>query len=264
MSPTTLLLLASLLLASPWLLGPWSGRSRPEMHGFVLVLWWLNRLYCALWHDLELEESDAVPAEGPALLVSNHTCGIDHMLLQSMTRRALGFMIAQELYDGRISSWFCDLVGCIPVRRDGRDLSATRAAVRAIRQGRVVPIFPEGRIFPTSGRVIAPGKPGAAFLALKARAPVIPAYICGTPETNEIGPSVRTPSHARVAFGPPIDLSDLSDEGEIDRETLEEATRRIMSAIVALRDRGPFGGTSPAGPAAARPLVEAAPEPVAT
>jgi 1-acyl-sn-glycerol-3-phosphate acyltransferase len=65
---------------------------------------------------------------------------------------------------------------------------------------------------------------------------VIPAYIRGTPATNEIVPSLTTPSYARLRFGPPVDLSDLMDEGR-DKENLERASERLMNAIKALRDQ---------------------------
>ena len=121
----------------------------------------------------------------------------------------LGFMIAKEYYDWPLIHPACKLVGCIPVNRDGRDLQATRAALRVLKGGRVLPIFPEGRITPTSGRELGEFLPGAAFIAVRAGVPVIPAYIRGTPETNQIGPSLSTPSRAYVTFGNPIDLSDV-------------------------------------------------------
>ncbi len=254
MSPLSLLAITILFLTLPWLLGPGEGRGRGEIRGPMLVLWWINRLYCSIWHHLESSETTAVPASGAALLVSNHTCGIDHMLLQAMTRRALGFLIAQEFYDWWFARPFCRIIGCIPVKRDGRDLSATRAAIRALKEGRVVPIFPEGRITPTSGRVIGEAKPGVAFIALRTGFPVIPAYIRGTPETNDIFRSIRTPSEARVVFGPPVDLSDL-DLRDDDREALDVATRRIMRAIRSLRDHslGIEPGDEPEPSAAAEP-----------
>ena len=160
-------------------------------------------------------------------------------MLQAATRRPLGFMIAQEYYDWPVVHPFARAVGCIPVRRDGRDLSAIRAAVRALADGQVVPIFPEGRINPKSGREFLDPRPGAGWIALRSRAPVVPAYIVGTPPTNEIGYSLATPSHARVVFGEPIgldDLRELSASGSRESGAVEQATERIMNAIRSLRD----------------------------
>jgi 1-acyl-sn-glycerol-3-phosphate acyltransferase len=231
---SAILLLSVLLLFLPHLLLP--RRARPEIHGLLRVLWWLNRLYCGLVHRVEIETVAPLPEHGPAMLISNHTCGIDHMLLQAGAQRVLGFMVAREYYEFWAFRPFCLVIDCIPVNRDGRDLAATRAALRALEKGRVVPIFPEGRILPRSGREMGEGKPGVAFIALRAKVPVIPAYIRGTPETNDILKSLITPSNAKVVFGPPIDLSPYTNaEDRHEKANLDEVTERLMSAIRALR-----------------------------
>jgi 1-acyl-sn-glycerol-3-phosphate acyltransferase len=222
------------VLFAPWALMP--RRRDDELSAGVRLLWCLNALYCRVWHGLEVGSDPPLPGEGPAILISNHTCCVDHVILQASTRRLLGFMIAKELYDFGLYHPFVSLGGCIPVKRDGRDLAATRSALRALESGRVLPIFPEGRILPTSGRELGPGKPGVAFLAAHARVPVIPAYICGTPETNRVVRSFLTPSRARVDFGPPIDLSDLWETGRNGRDHLDLVTERLMGAIRRLRD----------------------------
>ena len=101
-----------------------------------------------------------MPVVGPAILIANHTCNIDHFLLQAGIHRKLGFMIARDYYDIWAFRPFCRMIGCIPVNRDGKDTTATRAALRALKEGRVLPLFPEGRILPTSGEEIGEGKAG--------------------------------------------------------------------------------------------------------
>jgi len=254
MLPLVPVLLSFVILVLPWLLRPRRHGARPEIHGILRPLWWANALYCTCLHRLELVTGRApLPEHGPAILIANHTCGIDHMILQAGCRRVLGFMIAQEFYDIWLCGLFCRLLGCIPVKRDGRDVAATRAALRALKQGRVVPIFPEGRILPKSGLEIGPGKPGAAFIALRARVPVIPAYICGTPLTNDVFKSLHAPSNARIAFGAPIDLSVFPAGEHIDRETIATVTMRLMNAICDLRARvlpeeEPLSTVSESGP----------------
>lgn len=235
MNILTLLVFVLFILLSPWALMP-RARRRPEIHGALNVLWGLNALYCALWHRLEAERTAPLPESGAAILVSNHTSGIDPMILQASCRRVLGFLIAKEFYEYWLFHPICRLIGCIPVRRDGHDLAATRAALRALEEGRVVPVFPEGRIIPTSGRELGEGKPGVAFLVLHARVPVIPAYIWGTPATNVVWRGILTPSLAHVIYGSPIDFSDLSPDRSTDREALADVTDRLMGAIRALRE----------------------------
>lgn len=237
-------LAASLLLLVPWALKP--GPVRHEIHGYVRLYWWMNFLYCVLWHRLDVDRADPLPAEGPVLLISNHTCCVDHMLLQALTRRLVGYMIARELYEFWLFKGPCATAGCIPVNRDGRDLSATRNAVRSLESGKVLAVFPEGRILPTSGRELGEAKPGVAFIAARAGVPVVPAYIWGTPATNQIVASYFTPSRAHVVFGPPVDLSGLDVTGPNGRDDLDEVTARLMGAIRALRDEVQ-GGRGPGG-----------------
>jgi len=242
MSAWALVLLTVSLLLLPRILQPGAGPgqrsgSKPEIHGFLRVLWALDALYCVFWHQLKTTERAPLPDIGPAILICNHTCGIDHMLLQATSRRLLGFMVAREYYEGVWIHWICRYIGCIPVNRDGRDFSATRTAMRALKEGRVLPIFPEGHIVPASGRRIDEIKPGTAYLAIHAQVPVVPAYIWGTPETDEIIAALLTPSRARVIFGEPIDLSDIGRERAGDKSVQAEVSQRFKKALLDLQAR---------------------------
>ncbi|MGC8641720.1 MAG: lysophospholipid acyltransferase family protein [Isosphaeraceae bacterium] len=242
MSVWVLSFLAILLLCLPTVILPGKPpeprpEAAPEIDASLRAIHWVMIAYCALWHRLKNNGWAPLPESGGAILIANHTCGIDHVLLQASSRRVLGFIIAREYYEWNLIHWFCWRVGCIPVNRDGRDLQAIRAALRALQQGRVVPIFPEGRITPASGRELGEMLPGAAYLALRAGVPVYPAYIRGTPETNQIGPSLKTPSHSSVTFGPPIDLSDLGAKDAGDKEAQAEVSRRFRAALLDLQGR---------------------------
>jgi 1-acyl-sn-glycerol-3-phosphate acyltransferase len=212
-------------------------RIQPEIHGFLRVLAVLNAFYCLLWHQLSIDGSAPLPEWGPAILISNHTCGIDHMLLQAKSRRLLGFMVAREYYEWKSINWICRYIGCIAVKRDGRDFGAIRTAMRALQEGRVLPIFPEGQIVPASGRRLGEMKPGTAYLAVHAGVPVIPAYVYGTPETDEIVESLLTPSRARVIFGEPIDLSDIARDRAGDKGVQAEVSKRFQQAFLTLQAR---------------------------
>jgi 1-acyl-sn-glycerol-3-phosphate acyltransferase len=242
MSGWFLLLATACILILPrlWLPSPGERKRQgpePEIRGMLRVAAGINTLYCVIWHQFTSDELAPLPATGPAILISNHTCGIDHLLLQAASRRVLGFMVAREYYEWRSINWLARIIGCIPVNRDGRDFAATRAAIRALKDGRVLPIFPEGTIMPTSGRQLGEMKPGTAYLAIHAQVPVVPAYIWGTPPTNEIIEALVTPSKARVFFGAPIDLSDINRQSAGDKDVQAEVSRRFRDALLALRAR---------------------------
>ncbi|MDR3632406.1 MAG: lysophospholipid acyltransferase family protein [Isosphaeraceae bacterium] len=248
MEPSCLLMASAALLLASRLLMPRPG-ARPEIEGYRQFLWELNRLFCSLWHGLDSTSMAPLPERGPAILIANHTSGLDPSLLQATSRRVLGFLIAREFYEHRVFHPICRILGCIPVNRDGHDLAAVRAALLALKAGRVVPIFPEGRINPTSGRTILEPKPGVAFIVLRARVPVIPAFIWGTPATNRIVRALVTPSRAHVIYGPPIDPSALDVDGPVDRERLAAVADQLMDAIRSLQARA-LGGESVREPGA--------------
>ena len=103
----------------------------------------------------------------------------------------------------------------------------------------MLPIFPEGHIVPESGRRLDEIKPGTAYLALHSGVPVIPAYLCGTPETDDIVKSLITPSRACVCFGEPIDLSDIPADRPADKAAQAEVNARFKSGTAGLAGASP-------------------------
>jgi 1-acyl-sn-glycerol-3-phosphate acyltransferase len=207
-------------------------RQRTGPHPFPLSLVEnLNEFLARCWYRLRRDGPCYVPRTGPVLVVSNHTCTADPLMLSAACRyRALSFMIAREFYNVRFFGWFVRLVECIPVRRDGRDTEATKAAIRHLRAGKAVAIFIEGRI-PKPGETAEP-KDGPALLALRTGATVIPAHISGTKYHDSIARPFFQRHRARVRFGKPIDLSEWT--GTRDRDTIRAATRKIHDAILTL------------------------------
>src|SRR3954451_17270855 len=120
MTPWFPLLLAILILSLPGFLHREAPRAGPllEIRGPLRILYRGFQVYCALWHQLRTEGYAPLPETGPAILIANHTCGIDHMLLQAASRRLLGFLVAREYYESRWLHGICSYIGCIPVNRD--------------------------------------------------------------------------------------------------------------------------------------------------
>ncbi len=137
-------------------------------------------------------------------------------------------MMAKE-YSGHFGTmWFLNAIEPILVDRGGRDLSATRSALRALKDGKIIGIFPEGRIEKTAE--LLEFQTGIALLAIKSGAPVYPAYLDGTQRCKGMVEAVLVPNRITLAFGQPIVLS-VDGHG---REGLEKATERIRSAVGAL------------------------------
>lgn len=190
-------------------------------------------LFCKLWHGVRPRGPDPIPTSGPAIVISNHTSPADPAFLQCATRRVISFLMAREYFSIRWLQFICRLNDTILVNRSGHDAAALRAALRALKEGRVIGIFPEGGIHlePNSMRE---AKLGTAMIALSSRAPIIPAYIDRKTHTNLLGEGVLRPSHARVYFGSAIDLSRYYDRRH-DTPLFEEVTELLMRSIERLK-----------------------------
>ncbi len=162
----------------------------------------LNRLFCRVYHRLRADPLP-LPAQGPAVLVANHLSGLDPLLLIASARRPLRFLIAREQYERFGLRWLFRAVGCIPVDRSRRPELALREALRALRAGEVVAIFPQGRIH-VPGRDAPPRiKPGAVYLARQLDCPLVPCRVDGVGAPGWVVGAVWVPSRARVsAFAP--------------------------------------------------------------
>ena len=123
--------------------------------------------------------------------------------------------------------------------RGGVDTAATKQAIRLAQDGGIVGMFPEGRINESKDVLLLPGRPGAALVALKARVPIIPVYISGSPyDGTALGP-LRMRAHVRVYIGEPMDLSNYYGR-EKEEGVTQEITKRLLLEIARLAGHPEF------------------------
>ncbi|HEY5313279.1 MAG TPA: lysophospholipid acyltransferase family protein [Pirellulales bacterium] len=184
-----------------------------------------------LWRA-EIEGRLPFPPGQGAVIVSNHIGPIDPAFVALASGRPVHWLVAREYFEHPLYAWAFRILQCIPVNRGGIDTKATKLAVRYAAQGDMVGLFPEGRIN-DSGRLLLPGRPGAALIALKARVPVVPCYVEGSPYGGTAFGFFFIPAKTRIKIGQPIDLTEyLGHEG--DRRMLEKLTKRFLVEIAAL------------------------------
>lgn len=191
----------------------------------------VNELYVRAFHNLTVLSPPRLPATGPAILVCNHTSGVDPFLIQSVCPRVITWMMAKEFYDIPVFTQALKFIGAIPVARSGRDSSATRAAMRALHDGHVLGIFPEGRI--ERERALMPFQEGVALMAIKTRVPVYPAYLDGEQRNKDMGRAFMDLNNATLAFGDPVEF----DRSSTDKDHLAAATGKIRLAVQSLMDK---------------------------
>jgi len=195
----------------------------------VRALHLADRLLTRVWHHTVVVRRQPLPAQGAAILVCNHTSGLDPFMIQSVCERVIVWMMAKEYYDIKALTWAFRIIEAIPVDRAARDTASVRAALRALHDGRVLGVFPEGRIEPT--RELMAFQTGVALMAIKARVPVYPAFLEGTQRSKSMPAAFAFPNRATLSFGPPVEF----DRSSTSKESLEEATRLIKLAVESLR-----------------------------
>jgi cytidylate kinase len=182
-----------------------------------------------LWR-LEGRGMHHVPATGPVLLVSNHSSVLDPPFVGGVAPRQLTFLAKAELFSlpgfGRLIYG----LNARPVRREGADAAALRAALRVLEQGGALLVFPEG----TRGEegTLRPLKPGAALLAVLSGAPVVPVYVRGSGRAWPRGRWLPRPAKVVVTFGPPLRFERPAGAGK--REYYDVVSRDMMAAIARL------------------------------
>jgi 1-acyl-sn-glycerol-3-phosphate acyltransferase len=140
-------------------------------------------------------------------------------------------MMARRYWEMPVIGWFSRRAGSFPVG-DGRPESGVlKLALTVLAANRALGIFPEGGISP-DGRV-RPGREGAARLALRTGAPLVPAGIVGTRRAYPKGQLLPRPTAVLVRFGEPI-FPPRSGSRTAERERSASLTVRLMERIAAL------------------------------
>lgn len=191
----------------------------------------LTKLLTFLLLRTEISGLENFPRYGPAVIVFNHLGDADAVLMMA----TLPFKSPAEGI-GKIElneHWLVGPVfrayGIIWVHRGQPDRRAIRAALDGLAEGRMITLAPEGRQSVIGG--LEEGNAGAAFLALKSGAPIVPIAMTGTENSHIYGHLKqwkRAPVTLRV--GKPFMLPVQADR----QKTLQEGTRLIMKTLASL------------------------------
>ncbi len=195
-----------------------------DASGFYRFAATISRPIVTKLYRLRVSGLEHVPREGGYVVGANHTSNLDPWPLSvALWPRQLHYMAKSELWRPGLRTLLHHL-GSFPVERGKGDLAALETAIDLCRQGRVMGMFPEGTRRAKGLRKKHQPRPhsGAARIALGAGVPLVPAATAGMDRLARLGP-------LRVAFGPPIDLTDLAAAGSYRASA--EATARLWAEI---------------------------------
>lgn len=177
-----------------------------------------------LFWRLDVRGEEHVPDAGAVIVAANHVSYFDPVVLGVGIRRPVTYLAKKELFAlpllGPLIAW----LGAYPLDRQAGGVAAVRAALRALKDGRCVGIFPEGT---RNRQGDAEEKGGAALLAALSGAPVVPAAILGTRDPRRF-------ERIRVVYGEPLTVTRAR---KADGDDLEKWTAEIMRRIRALEEQ---------------------------
>lgn len=191
---------------------------RPAVHGA-----------CRLYFGLVLRGVEHIPATGPLLIVPNHQTYADPPLVSIPVRRRIYYMAWNRLFDVQGLSWLIRRLRAFPVSVDGRDPRATREAVRLLRSGHALMIFPEGGRSLDGG--LGPFRPGAFRLAVSLGAPILPVTIEGGHASWPPGRAFPRRGRITITYHRPLHADERLDPRDAARRLAERTRAAIASAL---------------------------------
>jgi 1-acyl-sn-glycerol-3-phosphate acyltransferase len=193
---------------------------------FRRLLYAFLKLLVGICLRVEVSGRENMPRQGPLLVVSNHLGDADALVGLAHTSLLVEIVVKSELYYHPLLGAILKAYGVIWIHRGQPDRRALRAILEGLDAGRVIGIAPEGRESLTGS--LEEGTGGAAYLAVKSKAPIFPVTFTGTENWRVFGNLKRfkrTP--VTLTMGPVFYL----DEYPQRRQALEQGTIKIMRAL---------------------------------
>jgi 1-acyl-sn-glycerol-3-phosphate acyltransferase len=190
----------------------------------------VNRVY----FRVTVEGADVVPATGPVILAPVHRSNIDFLIVSEVTRRKLFYMAKDSLWRSPRFGTFLESIGAFPVHREGADRLALDRAQDVLERGEALFLFPEGTR--RSGPLVEELHEGAAFLAARTGAPIVPIGIGGSAEAMPKGSKMVHPVKIHLVVGKPLAAPARSARGRVPRHQVHALTEELRAELQRLYD----------------------------
>lgn len=197
------------------------------------------RISLFLFTSCQLKGVKSIPKKGPLLIIANHLSMADPPLVSVSINRETVFMAKEELFRTGFSNYFIRSFGAFPVRRNRLDRTALNEAERVLSSGKVLVMFPEATRSKNGG--LQKAFPGAAMIALRNGAPIVPIAITGTEKIRGLS-WIFHRYRLKLTVGQPFHLP--SGNGKVFRQQITECADLMMEHIAEILPesyRGEYG-----------------------
>ena len=161
----------------------------------------LMNMVFRFWYNPKILNKENIPKDAPVIIACNHVHLFDQCLTIAATKRVIHYMAKKEYFEGKLRPFF-EAFGCISVdRQKSPDINSVKSALRVLKRGGAIGIFPEGTRNRTN-KLLLKFKPGAVALAKKADAYIVPCGLTGDYKFRSKNLCIR--------YGKPFKVSDMT------------------------------------------------------
>lgn len=188
-----------------------------------------------LYWRVTFEGLENVPTTGAFVLAPVHRSFIDFGIVSAVTRRPMGYMGKESLWRSPLLGRFISILGAYPVNRGAPDREALRRTLAVLEKAQPLVLFPEGTR--RSGPVIEHLAEGAAFVASRASAPLVPVGIGGSERALPKGKLLPRPVKIHVIVGQPLQPAPIAEGARHpSRRAVKELTQQLQAVLQDLFD----------------------------
>lgn len=155
------------------------------------------------------------------IVAPNHISIWETLIIPCLSKRLMYMMAKEELFKNKFNKWFFGKMKVFPIKRGKNDLTAVKTAVKLLRDGKSVCIFPQGtRVKATDKKLHF--KSGVIMIAHAAKVPIVPVGVVA---------DYKFRSKVNIVYGEPVYFTDLYDK-KLTKEDIDVALKKLEESVM--------------------------------